>query len=84
MTGRQHHIDSLMETVCGTAVGFVVSLVTWQVVAAAFRIPMPLGNNLIITGIFTVVSLVRQYLIRRAFNGRSIWQAIKSELERIP
>lgn len=66
-----------METVTNTAIGFVISLITWQFVAAAFHIPMPLGNNLIITGIFTVVSIVRSYVIRRIFNGKTVWQSIK-------
>lgn len=79
MTRRhtQSRIDSFMEAVTNTAIGFVVSMITWHYVAIAFGIPMPLSTNLMITAIFTVVSIVRQYVLRRLFDGRSPWQAIK-------
>ncbi|GAB6852986.1 DUF7220 family protein [Asaia astilbis] len=73
----QNKIDSLMEALTNTAIGFVVSFVTWGIVAPAFGIPMPLRENLEITAIFTAVSIARQYVLRRAFNGRSVWAAIK-------
>jgi N-acyl-L-homoserine lactone synthetase len=63
---KQSKIDSFMETVTNTTIGFVVSLITW-------------GQNLGITAIFTVVSVVRGYILRRAFNGRSVWQTIRSK-----
>lgn len=66
-----------MEAVCNTAVGFIVSLITWIVVAWALGIPMTWGQNLLITGIFTVVSIARSYALRRLFNGRSIWTSLK-------
>jgi hypothetical protein len=66
-----------MEAVTNTAIGFIVSLATWQAVAAAFGIPMPIGENLKITAIFTVVSVARQYILRRSFDGRTPWQAIR-------
>lgn len=74
---EQSRIDSAMETVTNTAIGFILSLITWHFVAMAFGIPMPLDTNLAITAIFTVVSLARQYVLRRAFNGRSVWAALK-------
>ncbi len=77
---NQSKIDSAMETVTNTAVGFVLSLIVWQGVCVMYRIPMPITHNLGITTIFTIVSLVRQYVIRRAFNGRTVWQAIRAHL----
>lgn len=73
----QSRVDSAMETVTNTTIGFALSLLTWHVVAWGYGIPMPIIQNLEITGIFTIVSLARQYLIRRAFNGRSVWQSIR-------
>lgn len=35
------------------------------------------------TGIFTVVSVLRQYVLRRVFDGRSPWQAIKGCVSRV-
>ena len=76
----QHKMDSLMETVTNTGIGFVVSLITWVFVARGYGIPVTWGQNLGITGIFTVVSIVRGYVLRRAFNGRSVWQAIRGKV----
>lgn len=75
---RQDKMDSLMEAVTNTAVGFVISLITWYFVAAAMNIPMTWAENLIITGIFTVVSIARGYVLRRIFDGRTIWQEMKA------
>ncbi len=80
--GKRHHtqtrIDSFMESITNTAIGFAVSLVTWHFVAQTYGIPMPLSTNLQITAVFTIVSIIRQYVLRRAFDGRSPWQAMKS------
>ena len=70
-------MDSFMETVTNTAIGFVVSLITWVFVVDAYYIPVTWVQNLGITAIFTVVSVVRGYILRRAFNGRSVWQTIR-------
>lgn len=80
---KQSKIDSAMEAVTNTTIGFVISMVTWHFVAAAFNIPMPLSANLLITGIFTVVSIVRQYVLRRIFDGRSPWIALKGSLRNV-
>jgi hypothetical protein len=77
---NQSHIDSLMEALTNTAIGFVISLITWAVVAWLLAMPMSWGENFEITGIFTVVSVARAYLLRRAFNGRSVWEAIKDRV----
>lgn len=66
MSQRKSH--SLLEACLNTASGFVVSLVVWHWVAKWYGIPMPLGTNLEITGIFTIVSIARSYLWRRIFN----------------
>lgn len=71
-------MDSLMEAVTNTAVGFIISLITWHFVALAMNIPVTMSQNLIITGIFTVVSIIRGYVLRRIFNGRTIWQEMKA------
>lgn len=76
-THNQSRIDSLMEALTNTAIGFLVSLVTWIVVARIYGIPMSAGTSLSITAIFTVVSVLRQYVLRRIFDGRSPWQALK-------
>ena len=81
MTG-QRRIDSFAEAVTNTAIGFVVAFVTWHFVSLAYGIPMDVGTNLQITAIFTAVSIARGYLLRRAFNNRSPWQALSGARRR--
>lgn len=59
---------SLVETVAGVAVGFVVSVLASFVVYPIFGHAFTLSQNIGITIIFTVLSIVRGYLVRRAFN----------------
>lgn len=59
---------SFLEACLNTASGFIVSLIVWHWVCKWFSIPMPMSRNLEITGIFTVVSIVRSYVWRRLFN----------------
>ena len=79
MTDHQSRIDSFAEAITNTAIGFAVSLITWIFVARAYGIPMTATTSLSITGIFTVVSIIRQYVLRRIFNGRSPWQWLKMQ-----
>jgi hypothetical protein len=63
----QSRISSLAETCLNIAIGFVVSLVITALVLPAYGHPVSFGQNLQITGIFTVASIARGYLVRRAF-----------------
>jgi divalent metal cation (Fe/Co/Zn/Cd) transporter len=62
---RRH---SLIETVTGVAVGFVVSVTASFVVYPAFGHSFTLSQNIGITIIFTVLSIARGYVVRRVFN----------------
>lgn len=61
--------SSIVETVVGTAAGFLISWAMWAwVVAPLFDIPYAGGHGLWITALFTVTSVLRSYAIRRIFN----------------
>ena len=66
MTQSRRH--SLIETVTGVAVGFVVSVLASMVVYPLFGHAFTLGQNVGITIIFTVLSIARGYCVRRLFN----------------
>ena len=59
---------SLVETFAGVAIGFAVSVALAYVVYPLFGHSFTLAQNIGITVIFTVASIVRGYLVRRAFN----------------
>lgn len=60
---------SAVESVANVAVGYGVAVAAQVAVFPWFGIAASLSDNLIIGAIFTVVSLVRSYALRRVFNG---------------
>lgn len=62
---RRH---SLIETTTNTALGLVLSVLLSTVVYPMFGHAFTLPQNVGITLIFTVASIARGYVVRRAFN----------------
>jgi len=65
----QTRIASLMEALANIGIGMVLSFITQILVFPLFGIEISTQSNLLILMIFTLVSLVRSYVIRRWFNG---------------
>lgn len=63
-TSRQ----SAIETCASTAIGFAIAYVASYTVLPLFGHNVTHGENFWITAIFTVISLVRGYFVRRLFN----------------
>lgn len=66
----QSRKGSLIEAFANIAVGFGVALVSQIVIFPFYDVHVPLSTDLVITCWFTVISLVRSYLLRRFFNSR--------------
>ena len=64
----QSRTMSAAESVANVVIGYGIALITQVVVFDALAIPVSLGQNLCIGAVFTVVSLIRSYLLRRFFN----------------
>lgn len=78
MREQQSKIDSWMEAIVNTAIGFVVAVMANALILPiVFGIEVGIGENLTCALAFTAVSILRQYSLRRVFNGRSVWGAIK-------
>ncbi|NRQ25992.1 hypothetical protein [Aliiroseovarius sp. xm-g-7] len=58
---------SLVEAITNVAVGYLLAVITQIVVFPWFGIHPSLGENLAIGSIFTGISLVRSYALRRLF-----------------
>jgi hypothetical protein len=58
---------SLIEAITNVAVGYVLAVITQIVVFPWFGIHASLGENLAIGSIFTGISLLRSYALRRLF-----------------
>lgn len=73
MTAMNHPVSaqtrlvSLIEVCIGVALGFTISFMAWPFVAHIFGYPYSVSHNLGITGIFTALSIVRGYIVRRFF-----------------
>lgn len=66
---KQSRTMSLLEAVANVLVGYGVAVVTQMAVFPLFGLHATLQENLTIGLVFTAVSLVRSYLLRRAFEG---------------
>lgn len=64
----QSRIMSAAESVANVVIGYGIALATQIGVFQALDIPVSLMQNLSIGAVFTIVSLVRSYLLRRIFN----------------
>lgn len=60
--------QSLLEVTSSTTLGFLVALATQLVVFPLFNLETTFVQDLKIAFIFTAVSILRSYLVRRLFN----------------
>ncbi len=67
---NQSKLESLIETCMNTAIGYVVALLSQLLVLPLVGIHVPFSTNLVISAWFTVISILRGYVIRRWFNAR--------------
>jgi uncharacterized protein YacL len=63
---RQSFIESVVQTMIGLITSFLIQIVIYPLM----NIPVTLTQNVIITMVFFIVSILRGYLIRRWFNKR--------------
>lgn len=63
-TARQ----SMIETLAGTAIGFVVALLAQIYITRRYDIPSTFVQDAWITVFFTGISIIRGYCVRRFFN----------------
>ena len=67
---EQTKLGSLIEACINTAIGFGVALASQIIIFPLFGIHVPISTNLGIGAWFTLISVVRSYIIRRWFNAR--------------
>ncbi len=66
---RQSRLMSLLEAVTNVAVGYLLAVASQLLVFPLFGLEATLRQSLGIGAVFTLVSLVRGYLLRRAFEA---------------
>ena len=59
---------SWIEAITNTVIGFIISFLIQIAIYPALHISVKFSQNIIITSVFTVTSILRGYLVRRFFN----------------
>jgi len=62
--------NSLIESVTNTIIGLVTSFLIQLIIYPILDIPVSLSQNVAITSVFFVASILRGYLVRRIFNSK--------------
>jgi hypothetical protein len=65
-TKKQSIIESITQTVIGLLTSFLIQLIIYPIL----NIPVTFSQNLIITFVFFLASILRGYVIRRFFNNK--------------
>ncbi|WBQ12865.1 hypothetical protein L2D00_13570 [Hyphomonadaceae bacterium BL14] len=64
---KQSRAMSMIEALANVTVGYGVAVLTQIAVFALFGLSVSLVQNLMMGGLFTVVSIIRSYTLRRVF-----------------
>ena len=66
----QSKMESMIETLTNVGIGWFISFIANMLVLPLFGYNINLTDGLLISIIFTIISIVRGYLIRRFFNSK--------------
>ncbi len=72
---KQSRLMSLLESIANVLVGYGVAVATQMAVFPLFGLAVTVTENLLIGLIFTVVSIVRSYALRRGFEALRVRQS---------
>ena len=62
--------QSLIESLTSTTIGIIIGIVLNVTILPIFGYPVSLSDSLWISVIFTAVSVIRSYAVRRIFNSK--------------
>ena len=75
---KQSRLMSLVESLANVLVGYGVAVATQMLVFPLFGLAVTFTENLLIGLIFTVVSIVRSYALRRGFEALRVRQSARA------
>lgn len=75
----QTKLQSLIEAITNTAIGFIISLMATFAILPLLGIESTPLKNLKLTIFFTVISILRSYIIRRWFNKTKVTRVEPTE-----
>lgn len=65
---------SMLEAFTNVAIGYIIAILSQMLIYPYFNVHVNLQTNLLMGLCFTIVSLIRSYMLRRAFN----WYHVRS------
>lgn len=74
---KQSKVDSVLEALTNIAIGAGVALLAQIIWFPIIDKEFTLTENLLTTAFFTFISFTRSYGVRRLFNGKSVYKAIR-------
>lgn len=74
---KQSKLDSALEAVTNILLGAGIALCAQMFLFPLMDKEFTMGEHLLTTAFFTFISFMRSYLIRRLFNGKSVYLSIK-------
>ena len=75
---KQSRLMSLVESLANVLVGYGVAVATQMAVFPLFGLTVTITENLLIGLIFTAVSIVRSYALRRGFEALRVRQSARA------
>ena len=66
---KQSKLESLVESVVNTCVGLVITIIVYPIINYSLDIKMSAAQVSLSTLLFTIVSVIRGFVIRRFFNN---------------
>ena len=75
---KQSRLMSLVESLANVLVGYGVAVATQMAVFPLFGLAVTVTENLLIGLIFTAVSIVRSYALRRGFEALRVRQSARA------
>ena len=75
---KQSRLMPMVESLANVLVGYVVAVVTQMAVFPLFGLAVTVTENLLIGLIFTAVSIVRSYALRRGFEALRVRQSARA------
>ena len=75
---KQSRLMSLVESLANVLVGYGVAVITQMAVFPLFGLAVTISDNMLIGLIFTAVSIVRSYALRRGFEALRVRQSARA------
>ena len=70
----QTKLESFIETCVSILIGFIVSICVQLILFPLLGIYISFGQDVLITIIFTITSVIRGFYVRRGFNYWTMWK----------